>query len=328
MTVGWGFLGAGWIAQRALAPAVRESANARLVAVASRDPSRSALLGAGTVHHSYEDVLSDPSVDVVYVALANHQHAEWTIRAFRAGKHVLCEKPLALSAEQAREMATAAEAADRLLVEAVWTRWHPRFRRLVDVVGEGELGELTAVHSEFTFTRSEDGGYRSVPHYGGGALLDVGGYQVHALIALADTTEPFMLESVDRTTGPTGIDVTTRLSALAGESVSVRALSSFDMPERQSLMVVGSRASATPLGNGAFTSWREPTSLLVGSRVELFAAVDAYLVMVENVSRAIEGQGGWVIPIADSLRAAQVMDAVAASPREPRGWRRSSPPAR
>lgn len=313
MTVGWGFLGAGWIAQRAMAPAVSAAPNARLVAVASSEPSRAALLGPGAVHRSYDDLVSDPAVDVVYIALANHQHAEWAIRALQAGKHVLCEKPLALDAGQARAMAAAADAADRMLVEAVWTRWHPRFRRLVEVVDEGLLGPLTGFRSEFTFTRAEDGGYRSQPALGGGALMDVGGYQAHALIALASSTDPFVVEWVERVVGPTGIDVTTRVAARAGGAVAVRSVSSFDLPERQGLTVTGERASAMPLGPQAFTSWREPTSLQVGSRVEHFEAVDAYAVMVENVSAAVDGGAGWVVPLTESLRAAEILDAVAAS---------------
>jgi len=93
----------------------------------------------------------------------------------------------------------------------------------------------------------------------------------------------------------------------------VQSVSSFDLPERQILTVTGERASAMPLGPQAFTSWREPTSLQVGSRVEHFEAVDAYAVMVENVSAAVDGGGGWVVPLTDSLRAAEILDAVAAT---------------
>jgi len=111
MTVAWGFLGAGWIAQRAMAPAVSAAPNARLVATASSDPSRAALLGPGAVHRSYDDLVSDPAVDVVYIALANHQHAEWAIRALQAGKHVLCEKPLAMNSKESGDLVARAKAA-------------------------------------------------------------------------------------------------------------------------------------------------------------------------------------------------------------------------
>ena len=115
MTARWGFIGAGWIARQAMAPAVHAAGNARLLAVASRERGRSAALEPSVIRSSYDEVIDDPDVDVVYVCLANHQHEEWVVRALAAGKHVLCEKPLAIDAAQAERMAAAARDADRLL---------------------------------------------------------------------------------------------------------------------------------------------------------------------------------------------------------------------
>jgi predicted dehydrogenase len=120
--INWGFLGAGWIASKALAPAVHSAKNATLYAVASQDRSRSEKLSPKQIHNSYEDLLADPEIDAVYINLANHQHFDWTLAALAAGKHVLCEKPLALNYVQAQMMAEAAAKNDRLLVEAVWNQ--------------------------------------------------------------------------------------------------------------------------------------------------------------------------------------------------------------
>ena len=122
--VRWGFLGAGGIARTALAPAVAAASGAVLHAVAARDPARAAALGPVRAYGDYAALLADDDVDAVYVALHNDAHLPWTLAALAAGKHVLCEKPLGLSAAEVDQMAAAA--GDRLVVEASWYRWHPR----------------------------------------------------------------------------------------------------------------------------------------------------------------------------------------------------------
>jgi D-xylose 1-dehydrogenase (NADP+, D-xylono-1,5-lactone-forming) len=147
--INWGFLGAGWVATRALAPAVHEARNAKLLGVASRDLGRAAALVPEKTYDKYEDLLADSEIDAVYINLANHQHCEWTIAALAAGKHVLCEKPLALNYEQGQMMAKAAAKYDRILVEAVWNRWHPRFARIVELVNGGDIGAINRIDSSF-----------------------------------------------------------------------------------------------------------------------------------------------------------------------------------
>lgn len=313
MSIGWGFLGAGWIAQRAMAPAVHHAPGAHLACVASRDPERSRSLGPTTVHATYDDVLADPGVDIVYICLANHQHLEWVVRALDAGKHVLCEKPLALSAAEATSMFDAAHAADRLLVEAVWNQWHPRLRRLVDLARGGDLGEVTAIDSAFTFPASLEDNYRAHPQFGGGAWLDVGIYQVHAWLALTGNTADVAVEEVVRTVGPTGIDLTTDVTARLGGTIAARAVASFEQPERQQLTVIGSQATAQPERGAAFTTWRERSTLRIGDAVEEFADVDAYVLMVASMSARVLGEEAWIVPEAQSLAAAEVMGRIGRS---------------
>jgi predicted dehydrogenase len=310
MTVRWGFVGAGWVAGRAMAPAVHAAGNARLEAVASRDPVRSAALEPARVHAAYEDLLDDPDVDAVYVCLANHLHEPWVTRALAAGKHVLCEKPLALDRFQAERMAAAAAEADRLLVEAVWCRWHPRFRRLADLATQGLLGEIVSIDSAFTFPGQIGGNYRSAPGMGGGALLDVGGYQVHGWVALAGGVPTVRIDRVERTLGSTGIDVTTRVAASLGDTGRATAVASFVMPEHQFLVVTGTEAVARTGQGAAFTTWREPSTLDIDDRTEVFAGVDAYRLMVEAVSDRIKGRDAWCVPLEESLAVATVLDEV------------------
>jgi D-xylose 1-dehydrogenase (NADP+, D-xylono-1,5-lactone-forming) len=311
MTVRWGFIGAGWIARQAMAPAVHAAGNAMLQAVASRDRERSALLNPSAVRSSYEELVDDPDVDVVYVCLANHQHEEWVVRALSAGKHVLCEKPLATDPAQASRMARAAQDADRLLVEAVWCRWHPRFRRLAELAASGGLGDLLSIDSAFTFPAELGGNYRAERACGGGALLDVGGYQVHAWLALTGGAPEVRLDRVERSIGATGVDLTTRIAAALDGATRATAVASFAMPEHQYLVVTGTQAQARMGTGAAFTAWREPTTLIVGEHVETFAPVDAYQLMVEAVGARVRGEDAWCVPMAESLLVARVLADVA-----------------
>jgi D-xylose 1-dehydrogenase (NADP+, D-xylono-1,5-lactone-forming) len=310
MSIGWGFIGAGWIAQRAMAPAVHNATGAHLQSVASRDSERSRLLEPRAVHQNYETVIADPEVDVVYICLANHLHAQWAIHALEAGKHVLCEKPLALTFTEAQAMAKAAQAADRLLVEAVWSQWHPRFRRLVDLATGGFLGELREIDTAFTFPAALEGNYRAETAFGGGAWMDVGGYQLHAWLALTGSHD-VTLEKVERNRTPSGIDLTTSVTAHIGDATTAIALASFEQPEHQRMIVVGSEATARLEPQAAFTTWREPSSLRMGDMAEEFVSVDAYQLMVESLSNRINGADAWVVPIEQSLAVANVMDRVA-----------------
>ena len=240
MTIKWGFLGASWVASTALVPAVADAKNASLYAVASRDPERSQKLNPTKVHASYEDLISDSEIDAVYISLANHLHLEWATKALNAGKHVLCEKPLATSHAEAKSMADAAVANDKLLVEAVWTRWHPRFERVVELVRNGDIGELQNIDSAFSFTATFTENYRLVPEMGGGSLLDVGPYQAHVWSALAPKNSELRIETASANIGPTGIDLTTQAAATLNDSISVSAVTSFEQDEKQSLVISGS----------------------------------------------------------------------------------------
>jgi xylose dehydrogenase (NAD/NADP) len=308
--INWGFLGAGWIASTALAPAVHEAKNAKLQAVASRDQGRANALQPETIYERYEDLLADPKIDAVYINLANHQHYEWTIAALAAGKHVLCEKPLALNQKEAEAMTAAAREHNRVLVEAVCTTWHPRFIRAIELIKNGDIGELREVNSAFCFPAQIENNYRLSKEMGGGSLLDVGVYQAHVWGALFDNAPELKIESIDRNLGATGIDLTTQVAGQFAHGVKVNAISSFEKPENQQLLISGESASIEFLGSDAFTSWKKPSLLRVGDHVQEFAPIDPYCVMIENFSDHIAGKPALIPSFDQSLYVAKLLDQI------------------
>ena len=313
MTVNWGFLGAGFVASRGLAPAVHASRGAHLYAVASRDEERSATLEPERVHSTYNDLLADERVDAVYISLSNSQHIEWVTKSLEAGKHVLCEKPLGLDARETTAMFDVAASNGRLLIEAVWGRWHPRFARLVDLVSSGAIGDIEHIETAFTFTSEMTDNYRLSPSMGGGALLDVGCYQAHAWVALTKGAADFSITELARTVGPTGIDLTTDVNVRINNNITAHAVSSFALPSNQQFIVRGSEGSISTAAGESFTTWNEASSLLVNDVVEEFPVTNAFVEMVENVSQLIDGEDAWIVSSADSIRVAQILDTIAAT---------------
>ena len=314
MSVNWGFLGAGFVASRGLAPAVHTSRGATLYAVASRDEERSATLEPQRVHATYDDLLADDHVDAVYISLSNSQHIEWVTKSLQAGKHVLCEKPLGLTATQTSTMFDVATHNDRMLVEAVWGRWHPRFARIVELVTSGEIGIIEHIETAFTFTSEMTDNYRLSPSMGGGALLDVGCYQAHAWLALTNGAADLTITQLERTIGPTGIDLTTDLSVRINNTITAHSVSSFALPSHQQFIVKGSNGQISTSAGESFTTWNEASSLLVNNVLEEFPVTNAFVEMVENVSGVIDGNNGWTVPSRDSIRVATILDSIAQHP--------------
>jgi predicted dehydrogenase len=179
----------------AVNPAIQASSNGELVAVASRDGERARAFaqaaGIPRHHGSYEALLEDADVDAIYIPLPNSMHREWSVRAAEHGKHVLCEKPLGLTAAECLEMASAAEANGVLLMEAFMYRFHPRARRVVELARSGGLGAIEVIRSAFSFRLTRPENIRWSANLGGGALMDVGCYCVNVsrTIAAAEPVE-------------------------------------------------------------------------------------------------------------------------------------------
>ena len=181
--VRWGVLGAARIAVNKVIPGTQRAANAEVAAIASRRPGAAAKAAADLSiprhHGSYEALLADDGVDAVYVPLPNDAHVPWSLKALDAGKHVLCEKPLALSSAEAQTLADAAAARPELKVmEAFMYRFHPQWVRLKELVDGGAVGELKTIQSFFSYFNRNPGDIRNDPARGGGGLMDIGCYNI------------------------------------------------------------------------------------------------------------------------------------------------------
>lgn len=185
----WGVISTANIGRAAMIPALQRAANGELLAVASRDKEKAhefaGRLGIPRAYGSYEALLDDPDIDAIYNPLPNSLHREWCVRAAEAGKHVLCEKPLALNAPEVEEMAAAAQQHGVLLMESFMYRFHPQTQRAVTLIREGALGELRLIQSTFTFRLTRQDNIRWRPDKGGGSLMDVGSYCVNISRTLA-----------------------------------------------------------------------------------------------------------------------------------------------
>lgn len=241
----WGILGTASVAGDALAPSVRALGH-DLAVVGSRSRSRAqqfaAAQGVRRARGSYEEVLAADDVDCVFLALPNALHEAWAVAALEAGKHVLCARPLSTSADGARRMAAAAAAGRRVLMEALWTRAHPRTEALLEMVRDGELGAVRAVTAARGATPATAHDIRLDPTLGGGALLDAGGEQV-AMSRWVVGEEPAAARGLARLAA-TGVDAATvvALRFPAGATAALHA--ALDVARADELTVAGSRATA------------------------------------------------------------------------------------
>ncbi|MGI8537860.1 MAG: Gfo/Idh/MocA family protein [Mycobacteriales bacterium] len=306
--VRWGFLGAGMVATAALAPAVAAASGAVLQAVAARDPARARALSPRTEYSDYAALLADATVEAVYISLTNEAHLPWTVAALEAGKHVLCEKPLGLSAAEVDEMTRAA--GDLVLVEASWYRWHPRVR--LAQARLPQIGPVRHVAAGFTFAGQLEDNYRLEPARGGGALYDVGCYAVSACLWAVGQGLPDEVVATS-SVGPSGVDLDTRAILRWTSGVEAEVHAGIGTGDGQWLVVTGDRGEIE-LRDAPYTSWKDDdTELWVsdGTATERVpvAATDAYRLMVQEVSSVLRGGPGWVLPLADSRATAAVLDA-------------------
>ena len=208
----WGVLSTASIGRVKVIPAIQKAPHCEVVAIASRDgalaASVAAELGIARAHESYEALLADPEVEAVYIPLPNHLHATWAIAAAEAGKHVLCEKPLALSAGDAERMIEVADRAGVLLMEAFMYRLHPSWVAVRELLASGRVGPLVAVQSWFSYFNDDPVNIRNIVDVGGGALYDIGCYSVNLSRMLFDA-EPDRVDGVIVRDPVSGTDVVT-----------------------------------------------------------------------------------------------------------------------
>ena len=316
----WGLISTAHI-NRAVIPPLRASARNQLVAVASRTSEQAQAYAKEwnipRAFGSYEAMLADPEIDVVYNSLPNSLHAEWTIKAVQAGKHVLCEKPIAVTVEQVDAMAAAAQKAGVVLAEAFMYRHHLQTLKVQELVESGAIGELRLVHGSFTYNLTRPGDVRLDPALDGGSIWDVGCYPISYARSVigAEPVEVFGWQ----VTGPTGVDVTFVGQMRFAGDVIARFDSSFRMPDRAHIEVVGSKGIINV--PDPFKPERDHKILLTrNGETETLAIPDQmlYLGEVEDMADAILLGKAPRISLADSRGNVATIVALLRSAREGR----------
>jgi xylose dehydrogenase (NAD/NADP) len=244
MALRWGILGTARIAEQQLIPAIKAADGHELVAVASRDTERAIAwaekVGAPRAYGSYEALLADPDVDAVYIPLPNHLHAEWTRAAAEVGKHVLCEKPAALTAAQLTDMIQVCRDHGVVFMEAFMYPFHPQWARVRAWLESGDLGDIIKVSSSHGFRLEDPADIRWQPEMGGGALYDVGCYCVHAMASTFGEVLPENISALSRFS-EAGVDASLcAIFRLPGGPIGSFHCS-FEVPPTQGFTVVGTR---------------------------------------------------------------------------------------
>jgi predicted dehydrogenase len=315
--VRWGILGTASIAMRRVVPAIQASPSGEVAAIASRElaTARKAAAAAGisAAHGSYQALLDDPGIDAIYIPLPNHMHLPWTIRALESGKHVLCEKPLALSADEVRALDRITKRFTGLKVmEAFMYRFQPRWQAIHALIKDGTLGDLATVHAVFGYHNTNPADIRNQPEAGGGALLDIGCYGVSVARWLFGREPKTVQGSVQRDPG-FGTDRLTS-GLLDFDPGTATFTCATQLPWQQHVSIIGSAGRIeverpfSPLAD-------QPAAFrcFVGDDVEeaVFPASDQYTLMVAAFERAIVQDTAVPIPLDDSLANMTVLDAVA-----------------
>ena len=304
----WGFLGASRIGRRALAPSIAAAEGHSLHAVAARDPARARAFadefGAPLAHDSYAALIADPRIDLVYNALPNDAHLPWTLRALEAGKHVLCEKPLALSAAEVVAMQEAAARTGRFVLEAFSYRFHPQIDRMAAILEAGTIGRVLAAHAAFVATMEPED-FRWEAALGGGALYDLGCYCVSILRRVAGR-EPARVAAVAERRG--GVDAGMSGMLDFGDGLAAQFSCSFVAAFSQFLTVFGTDGSL--MLERPFTSRDRTLRLVLNGEAETFAPMNPYLRMVEHCGAVARGAERLRFPLAESLGQARTLDAL------------------
>jgi predicted dehydrogenase len=239
-TLNWGFLSTAKINQRVM-PAFRESKRNRLFAVASRNQETADTYARqwkiSKAFGSYEAMLAAPEIDVIYNPLPNHLHAEWNIKAMQAGKHVLCEKPFALTVEEVDSVEKAAKDTGKIIAEAFMYRHHPQTLKVKQMVDEGILGKIKLIRGSFTYQLTRQDNYRADPAMGGGALWDIGCYPLNYARTMLG------MEPVEvfgwQVTGDSGIDDSFIAQMRFPDGVHAQFDCSFSIPQHTFMELVG-----------------------------------------------------------------------------------------
>ena len=322
--VRFGILSTADIGMAKVTPAIQAASNCEVVAIASRDAGRAAAAAAGLgiprSHGSYEDLLADPDVDAVYLPLPNDLHAEWTLQAAAAGKHVLCEKPLAMSSAQAQEMVDGCAHHGVKLAEAFMYRHHPSWMEAVRLVRSGAIGDLQAVQSRFSYYNDDPSNIRNKVDNGGGAVMDIGCYCIN-LSRLVFAGEPVSVRSSVRRDPEMGIDIVASavLEFAGGGQSSFVCSTRAEQDQRVHILGTEGRIEIEipfnippGLPTRIFVTSGGNPPVDPATEVITFPAADQYTIQAELFAGAIIDDTDVVVPPQDAVANMAVIEAVLA----------------
>jgi len=321
--VRWGVIGTAKIATTKVIPAMQQSTSSRVVAVASRNLERAQdaarTLGIPRAYGSYEALLADADVEAVYNPLPNHLHVPWSIRAAEVGKHVLCEKPIGLSAREARELLAARDRTGVAIGEAFMVRTHPQWHAAQQLVATGRIGELRLIVGHFSYHLRDPSNVRSRVEWGGGALLDIGCYPVHLSRWLFGAEPEHVIGILER---DPELEVDRLVSALlrfpsgqatftcGGQLVPYQRMQIFGTRGRIEVEIPFNAPSDRPC-RILVDDGRD----VVGGGIELIdlPTVDQYLLQADRFAEAVRGIGAVPVPLEDAVLNMAVLDALSRS---------------
>jgi predicted dehydrogenase len=326
--VRWGIVSTADIGVAKVIPGIMKSPHSEVVAIASRDLGRARAaavqLGIPKAYGSYEELLADPSIDAIYNPLPNHLHVDVTLAATRAGKHVLCEKPMGLTARDAERLRDCPK--DRLVLEAFMVRFHPQWHRARDIVRSGELGEIRAIRAVFSYFNVDPQNVRNIAAIGGGGLLDIGCYPIVGARFLFEAEPQRVVALVERDPN-FKTDMLASVIADFGGGRHLNFVCSTQSVGHQKIEVMGTRGRVEiviPFNAPPDT----PTALLVDfgaamdeslARREIIPACDQYTEEAEAFALAVLGQKSLPYGIEDAIQNMRILDAVFESERS-NGW--------
>jgi predicted dehydrogenase len=317
----WGILSTANIGIKRVIPAIQSGERGVIGAIASRDAGRArevaARFGIARSHGSYQALLDDPEIEAIYNPLPNHLHVEWTVKALEAGKHVLCEKPIALNAVEAQAIIAARDRSGRRVIEAFMVRYHPQWQRVRALVRAGRIGTVRALQSAFTFPVANPDNVRNRLEYGGGALYDVGCYPIVTARYLLDAEPERVIALVDRDPVLAVDRVTSALVAFPGGAQLVLT-SALQLALYQRVVVLGTHGRIeitvpfTPPKDHRCRIVIDSGADLDGGSAEIedFAAVDQYRLQCDLAAAAFRGQATQEFPIEDAIANMRVIDAL------------------
>jgi predicted dehydrogenase len=327
MTVGnsivpvrWGILGAANIAVQKVIPAMLGSERSHVVAIASRDAAKARnaadALSIARAYGSYDELLADPDIEAIYNPLPNHLHVPLSIRAADAGKHVLCEKPIALTAQEARALRDARDRTGVQIAEAFMVRAHPQWDGVRSLIADGRIGELKLVVGHFSYYRRDPNDVRSRVEWGGGALLDIGCYPITVSRWLFGTEPEAVVGQMERDPDMKVDRLVSALLRFPNGQASFTCAGQLAPYQRMNVFGTTARIDIEiPFNSPADRPARicvDDGGKFAGESAEVieFPAVDQYRLQADRFSDAIRGIGEVAVPLENAIANMAVIDAL------------------